>query len=203
RAAEVDKLLPDDAEGVLSFNVRQILDAPLVQKHGVGLWKKHLASKPEVQKVLESLGFDPLKDVTTMTVAGPSAGADSDKALLIVHGRFDLAKFQATAQEAAKDMGEYLKIHKVGDTTLWEVREKSLGENKSVFVGLVDSTTLVASGSREYVVDAFDRAAGKKASNLNKELKELIAKADAGQSLWMVALGGPLARSALANDEQL
>jgi hypothetical protein len=202
RAAEADKLLPDDAEGVVCINVRQLLDAPLVKQHAVELFKKHVLGKADVQKVLEGIGFDPLKDVTTITAAGPSGATDSDKALLIVHGRFDVAKFHAKAVEVAKEQAEHLKVHDVNGVTVYEVRDKALGEGKPMFVGLVDGTTLVASGSRDYVVDAFARSTGKKVSNLKKEVKDLIAAADAGQSLWMVALGSPLAKSGLALDER-
>src|SRR5262249_12084180 len=155
------------------INVRQILDAPLVKQHGIEWLKKHVLGKPEVQKVLDGIGFDPLKDVATITAAGPAGATDSDKALIIVHGRFDVTKFDAKAIEVAKEMGEHLIFHtiqgdaRIGrDVVFYEVRDKALGEDKPMFVGLVDGTTLVASGSRDYVVDAFARSAGKKDSNL-------------------------------------
>jgi hypothetical protein len=202
RAAEPDKLLPDDTDGVLTLNVRQFLDAPLVKKHCVEWFKKYLTGKAEVQAVLDSIGFDPLKDVATVTAAGPSTATDSDKALIIVHGRFDVAKLHAKAVAVAKEMDEHLKVHDVGGVTVYEVRDKALGDDKPMFVGLVDSTTLVASGSRDYVVDAFARHAGKKASNLKKEVKDLIVAADANQSLWMVGLGSPLPKNHLALDDK-
>jgi hypothetical protein len=201
RAAEPDRFLPDDTDIVIAVNVRQILDSPLVQKYGLEWLRNFVREKADVQKTLESLGFDPFKDLHTLTVGMPGV-ADSERAFCVLHGRFDLAKFRAVATDVAKEKAEYLKIHRVGGETLYEVREQFLGDGKPIFVGLVDASTLVACCAKEPILDAFAKAAGKKASSPKKELKQLVAKADGNQSIWLVAPGSPLAGSELTADEK-
>lgn len=193
RAAEADPYLPDDTEAVLAVNVRQILDSPLVKKFALEKIKEALKESDEVQKVLEELGFDPLKDLENITNA---MGSDPEMPLLIVHGRFNLAKFHARGEEAAKDNGDVLKIHKVGDgdkQIVYEVTIPDIGQ--TVFVALPSKTTLVVSPAKEHVVDALAKGAGKKKTMLkSKELQDLLAKVDAKQSLWAV-VGSSLAKN--------
>jgi hypothetical protein len=197
RAAEVDKFLPSDAEAVVTINVRQILDSELVKKYGLEHLKQAIKSKDEVQQTLESLGLDPLKDIDAFVSASPG-GADTDKGLFILHGKFDVAKFKAKGEEAAKEHKDIVKIIKAGDHTVYEV---TLPQSPQTFhVAVVDSSTIVAAVSKEYVTDAFDKAAGKKEAAVKKEVRDLIQKADAKQSLWVAALGSGLAKGQLAGD---
>src|SRR5262245_41105610 len=71
RAADADRLLPDDTEVVLGVNVRQVLDAPLVKTHALELLRNYVRSSADAQKVLDALGFDPFKDLHTLTAASP------------------------------------------------------------------------------------------------------------------------------------
>src|SRR5205085_2724204 len=66
RGADVDKYLPADAELVISVNVRQILDSALVKKYGQAQAEAAI-KKGEAQKLLSTIGLDPLKDITTIT----------------------------------------------------------------------------------------------------------------------------------------
>src|SRR5262245_50998705 len=84
RAAEVDKYLPNDTQGVLSVNVRQLLDSSLIKKHGLEQIRAGLENNQKAQDLLKSLDFDPLKDIGSITAAGPG-GDDPDKGLVILH----------------------------------------------------------------------------------------------------------------------
>src|SRR5262249_49999066 len=150
RAAEVDKLLPNDTETLVTVNVRQIIDSPLVQKLGVDKFKKALNEQDEAKKLLAELGFDPLKDLDSITFA-LSSGSDTDKNLVIIHGKFDVAKFNAKGEEVAKDMKDALKITKVpgpgaegGKINLYEVTNVP-NLPSGLFVAVVDKNTIVAS----------------------------------------------------------
>ena len=101
RAAEVDKYLPEDTQIVLVVNTQQLLDAPLVKKHFLQALRELIKASDDVAKDLESLGFDPLKDLTSITGAISSTGNEA-KGLVILHGRFDKAKFKAKGEEAAR-----------------------------------------------------------------------------------------------------
>jgi hypothetical protein len=184
RAAEVEKYFPDDAEAVLTLNIKQILESPLL-KSGLEAAKRGIQDDAEAQKTLKDLGFDPFKDLEQVAVAMP--GGQPDRALLLVQGRFDVAKFEAKAEEAGK--GE-VKVHNIGDRKVFEskVPVPNLGD-QSLFICLLDPTTIAVSGTKEGVVDALDKKAGKKKTMLKKELQDLLAKADPKQSLSVVMLG--------------
>jgi ArsR family metal-binding transcriptional regulator len=201
QAAEVDKLLPGDTEVVAVVNVKQILDAPLVKKHLLDKAKDVLKANDEVSKVMEALGFDPLKDLTSITVG--LNGVDPDaKGIVIAHGQFDTAKFAAKAEEVAKQKGDFLKIHKDGGQTIYEVKNLNPNEDKPMFVALIDNATIAAGNEIERVQVALATAAGKKSGKVKKELQELIEKMDANQSIWVVVPGSGLAKNPLAADEK-
>ena len=199
RAAEIDKYLPGEAEFVGSINFKQITDSTIFKKHASDKVREKLKENDEVSRVLESLGFDPLKDLTSVTVAGSSLDPDG-KSFIIAHGTFDLAKFDAKAEEEAKNHGDILKIHKEGERKIYEVKVDP-GEDKPLFIGLVDKTTLVASSEKDYVLDCFAKAAGKKKSAVKKELQDLIEKTD-GKSMWFVMPGSLLGKGPIAQVAQ-
>jgi hypothetical protein len=206
RAAEVDKLLPNDTETLVTINVKQIMDSPLVQKLGVDKLKKALDDQDEVKKVLTELGFDPFKDLESLTFA-ISSGSDTDKGLIIAHGKFDVAKFTAKAEEVAKDMKDVVKITKVpgpgaesGKINLYEVNVPN--QPQTLFVALVDKNTLLASAGKDYVLDAIDKQGGRKKAELkSKELKTLLGRIDGKQSIWTAVLGSTLEKSPLVSDD--
>jgi hypothetical protein len=198
-AAEVDKLLPENTEVVAVINLKQLIESPLVQKHALEHLRAGLKSNEEVSKILDSLGFDPFKDLTSITLGGAGIGLDM-KGLIIAHGQFDAAKFEGKAEEVAKDKGDLLKVHKEGDRKLFEVKPPD--QEKPLFVGIVDKTTIVAGPDKEGVLDAFDKAAGKKKGSVSKEIQGLIEKADGKQSLWFAMPGTALGKSDLTGDDK-
>src|SRR5262249_51251925 len=76
-AAEVDPLLPADTEAVMSVSVKQLLDSPLAKKDkGLEHLRELIKSEAEVDQALTDLGFDPLTDLDTITLAGRGPGAE-------------------------------------------------------------------------------------------------------------------------------
>jgi hypothetical protein len=200
RAAEVDKYLPGDAEFVAQINIRQIIDSPLFKKFLLEKAKDKLKEHDDVAKIFDELGMDPFKDVSTVTTAGNGVETES-KPYIIVHGNFDVAKFEAKAEKVAKEMGDTLKIHKEGDYKVYEVKVEG-GDDKPMFVGIVDKTTIVASNDKDFALDCFARAAGKKKGTVKKELQDLLEKIDGKQSMWMAMPGSVLAKSPLSQDDK-
>jgi hypothetical protein len=205
RAAEAEKLLPNDTEVVFTIHVKQVLTSDLAKKLPLDKLKDLVKGNGDANKILTDLGFDPFTDLDSITTAF-SSGSEPDKGLAIVHGRFDVAKFKAKAEEVAKDMEGVLKIHKVpdglgGQTELYEVNAP--GSPQASYVALIGKDTLVASAGKDYVQDAIEKAAGKKKSALeNKELQALLGRIDAKQSLWVAVLGSTLAKSPFANADE-
>jgi hypothetical protein len=200
RAADVDKYLPNDTEIVVTINVRQIFDSALVKKYALEHLTAAIKASGETEKVLEALGLNPTTDVNSVALAGPG-GDEPDKGLFIVRGKFDTAKFQAKAKEAA-EQGKHLKIAKAGDYTVYEVPIDNPGPVKNMFVAVVDQETIVASPGQKYVTDALDKHAGKQQSTINKDIQGLIGKEDANQSVWMVVLSSALRKSSFANNDE-
>jgi hypothetical protein len=184
RAADVDKLLPDDTKIVLTLNFKQLIDSPLVKKYALAPLQAHLSTNEHAQTVLKSLGFDPFKDLTSLTVSA-SEVAPEPKALIILHGKFDQAKFTSKAEEEAKKKPEALKVIKEGSSTLFEVTVP--GQPQAMIVSIVNDSTVVVADNKDAVRAAIGRANGSKPSKVNEDLKKLIDKIDANQSVWFVA----------------
>ncbi len=202
RAGDMDKYLPADSEVVVNVNVRQLLDSPLVKKHALDLAREALKSVDMAEEVLKDLGFDPFKDLDRVLAASPG-GADKDRGLLIVHGKFDRDKFKAKAEEAARTNGDILKIRKVPAGTGGHhlVYQIDLPDHPlPYFVALADDNTLLASPGKDYVVDALKKAGPKETAALkDKDLQALLEKVDGRQSVSLAAVSAALKKGALAD----
>src|SRR5438876_1824558 len=197
RAAEVDRLLPNDCECVLTVNVNQLLTSELNKKHGLLKMEELLKSNEGIQDHFKSLGLDPLKDISSVTWASADTG-DPGKALIIIHGKFDLKKFEAKADEVAQTYGDILKIHKVGASRLYEV---GIPGQSPYFVAVADPATIIASAGKEYMIEALNKIAGTKKPEVKKELTELVRKVEPDRTLWLVALKTALEHSPLSADD--
>ncbi len=191
RTAEVDPYLPEDTEFVVNLNVRQLLDSELVKKNVLEMAQEWLRGNDQVQDILKDLGFDPFKDLDRIVVASPG-GTEKDRGLAIVHGRFDVAKFRAKAEEVAKEQSEHLKIHKVlgGKHQLYEVNHPD--RDDPFFVAIPSRDTLLASPGKDYVIDALKKSKDPTKPILkNKKFQALLDKMDARQSLSLAAVTNP------------
>jgi hypothetical protein len=132
-----------------------------------------------------------------VVLASPS-GKDTDRGLIVAHGKFNLAKFKARADEAAQDNPNVLKVHKVplgagASHVIYEVVIP--GQNFSLFVALASDKTILASPGKDYVVDALKQARAKRKPALkNKEFQAVLEKLDEKQSLSMAVLGKGLTK---------
>lgn len=194
RAADIDKFLPADTEVVLTINVRQLLDSPLMKKHALSSLQMLIKGNTELQNTLTALAFDPLKDLSTITAAAAGV-TENDRGMLILRGQFDLTKVQAKAEEVAKSQGDVLKITMADGARIYEV--KPPGQEQVIHVLLIDSNTLVASPKKELVLEAHGRAAGRVNTAIKKEVGDLLMKVDGTQSIWVALPGNVLARAAL------
>jgi hypothetical protein len=190
RAADIDPYLylPEDTEFVVNVNVRQILDSALIKKNALEAAQEALRGNDQVQDILKELGFDPFKDLDRVLAASPG-GAEEDRGLIIAHGRFDVAKFQAKAEQVAKDDAEHLKIHKIlgGKHLLYEVTTPEL--DSPLFVVLAGKDTILASPGKDYVVEALKKVGKSDKPQLkNKQFQALLEKIDPRRQSLSVAL---------------
>jgi hypothetical protein len=189
---KADKYLPDDTAVVLHINVKQILESPAVKKSGHEEAKKFLKSNEHVSKIFESLGFDPFKDLTGVTI-GLSEVAPEPKGLIIAHGKFNKEKFEAKADEIAKEKKDMFKLHTEGGRKILEVNNPETP--KPHFVAVIDETTIVASMEKEMVLDACAKAGGK-SGKVKDDIRKLIESTDASQSAVALVPGSTLAKLA-------
>jgi hypothetical protein len=184
RAADADsKYLPNNSDAVISINVKQIL-ASAALKAGVEQAKQVVQNQQQAKDVLDSLGFDPFKDLERVVIAG--SGNGPDQAMVLLQGKFNVKKFTEMAEKAAGQQPN-LKIIKEGGYTLYEVQTNQ-GQVQQVYVAIVDETAIALGPNKSLVVDTLDKKAGKKQSTQKKELLQLMAKADANQSVSIVVL---------------
>src|SRR4051812_25436451 len=101
RAAEADKYLPSDSQFVVAVNVHQLLESPVVKKYGLEKVKEGL-QKDEAKEFMQRTGLDPMKDVNRFLVAGNPSASQQDRVLVIIHGKFDIAKIEATVDDELK-----------------------------------------------------------------------------------------------------
>src|SRR5262249_46222626 len=111
QAAEVDRFLPGDTEIIVHVNLRQALGSDLVKKYALEQIKTPLKQSAELQAVLTAAGVDPIKDITSLTLAAPGK-INADSGLVIVRGNFDADKFHKAAADFADKNPESLRIHK-------------------------------------------------------------------------------------------
>jgi hypothetical protein len=199
RAADVNKFLPDDAEIIMVLNVQQVLSSPLIQKNALPHIKQMVQSDEKVKKFIDGLGFDPLKDLTRVTVCGSAISPDAKNAV-IVEGNFDVAKFEAKALELTKEKADTLKAIVEGGHKLLEI--KNPNEDKPAYAALIDKNTAVISQDKSFVIDSYERASGTKKVTLKKDVQALVEKVNQNQSMWLVAPGSVFAKSPLAEDEK-
>src|SRR5262249_6096895 len=198
RAAEVDKYLPDDTQEVVMVNVKQLLDSGLFKKYGLEPAQQALKDNGDIADILKDLGFDPFKDLDRVVV-GSAGGDDPEKVLVIAHGHFDLDKFKAKGEDAAKTHPHHLKIHKPDKGPL--IYEVKLPQSDTpAFVALADKNTMLVSPGKDYVIDALKKIDAPKPTVKNKEIQTLIERMDGKQTVSMAVLGNALTKGGDLNN---
>jgi hypothetical protein len=193
-AADVDKYLLNDTDAVLTLNVRQLIDSPLFKKHYLETLRKTIADNKDVHQLIQDLGIDPFKDIDRLLVVhGESSHRLDDKPggpgkgfpFLIIRGKFNTAKLHAKAEQMAKDYPDRIKIEKNAAGRVYQ-----MAGAEPIYIAVPDSTAIVGSIFKDQVLDALDKGMGKRKTELKfKDVGGLIAKADAKQTLWLVATG--------------
>jgi hypothetical protein len=188
RAAEIEPLLPVETEQVIHINVKQSFDSDIVKKYALPPLTKQLEKK-EAKDFLEEIGFDPLKDIETITVAiwgdKPPAkkgekGTPPDT-LSVVRGSFDPKKLFVAAEKYARQKPDAISIIEEGDYKL--VRFVG-GDGKPGFAAVADEKTLVVGSDKTIVAGAITAATNKSKPAIGKALTLLLQKQDDKASIF-------------------
>jgi hypothetical protein len=196
RAVDIDKLVLDDANFVLSFDVKQILHTPAFTKE----YQKQLEQLLEqeaVKTALKDTSFNPLTDIDEVRIVlGTSSlppegeleksdGSGSGP-LILIQGRFDVAKLQNKLDQLAKDMPEMVKIHGIGKANVAQV----MLPGNPYFGVVLDKNTVVFSPKRDQIEDVLEKASGdRKTEWKNAELPQLLKTRTAKHCIHVAATG--------------
>jgi hypothetical protein len=200
-SADIDRDLPDTTESVFVINVRQILDAPVIQKLIQTQLQPAIKNNADDRPWLSLLEPETLRDLTRITFAFPK-GLLEKKGAIIVKGRFDLNKIRAAAEQLSETTMITVKIHPNDKTPLYEILVDEPGTSL-VFSTFLDKETLFISRSRDTVIDAITRRARQKPSKLSADLQGVISKMDSTLGIWLAGRVPEQWKQVLGNRPQL
>jgi hypothetical protein len=167
---QTDGLIPADAGFIVSINVRQLLDNPLVKKDSRNALEAALAKNEHLAKLLKETGLDPLKDVDTITMTG-TVDVMNPRGFGVVRGHFQPDKILAVAAEHAKEHPDKLKVVKDGGREMVQIQT----DNKPLYAAFADSKTLIVSPEKAYTAELIEKA-GKAPERLNKTMQGALSK---------------------------
>lgn len=182
RAADLDPLIPNESKVVVSFNMTQVLASPLGKKYLGGAIAQGLKDNAQAQALLKQIRFDPMKDVTGLTLAMTSGSAD--QSLVILTGKFNVAEIEKLAATAASENKDKFKIHEIESKKLYEMLDEN---SKATYAGFPSGSRLLLSSSKEMIRQALT-APGANFGKPSDHLQQLIKSADGKHSGWLAAL---------------
>jgi hypothetical protein len=194
RAADLDPYAPADSEWVLHLNARQLAAAPAVKKYAANQLRIALTTQAPLLKPLTALGLDPLRDVDTVAAAGSGLPEDR-QSLLIVRGGFTAEAVRKTAAGLVTEQPAAWKAVKQGETTLYEMTDKS--GKVLAYLAVPRDGTLLVSAARKYVTAAV-AVDLKKPVKVSEALRKLAAQADSKDDLWLASVTPKRIRAVLA-----
>jgi hypothetical protein len=188
QSKDAAKFFPDNTQMVFSVNVKALLGSSLFQKHFKEDVEKQIKEQPQIQKVVESMGFDPLRDISTVSLTlnkfDVTLGSEPDVDLFVViKGNFSTEKMNAaiSALIASANQGDRVSSSRYGDFTMFEAKDR---RGKSVHWTIFDKETVFVGNVKNQVTDAIERGLGKKTGTLNSKFAELMGRARAEASFW-------------------
>ena len=172
--ALLDFVMPD-ARVVVGIDLAHIRSSPLNSAFTNGVQ----SANPELQKLMEAAGFDPMRDLQEILFASPAIGKNPP-ALLVARGTFDVAKLRAFAESAGS------KITDFGGVPILSDPEKDSGA-----FALLDN--IILGGNRAQVVAAIGRRG--RGLILNTEMATRVSALSRRYDAWLVSIA-PLATMA-------
>jgi hypothetical protein len=193
------KYLPPNTEVVFTLNIEQILGSEVAQGNKELVQQARMHMENKLQEVgalqyLQQAGLDPLRDLRSVTVAGPGT-KETDKLVVIVEGKFNPTKLKVAADEAAKDNPGSLTVTTLNNQPLYEINEPT---GKMIYVTAVGSEFLLAAPTKELLSATAAQIRSGQTTELSKGFKSLLQTTSDKQSLSLTATGAALTRLAEA-----
>lgn len=187
----IDKYLPDDVDGVLVINVKQMMESP-AYKAGFQKQIEELLARADVKPFLKDAGFDPLKDVEHIVMCmGRScfredltADAESGPLFLFL-GKFDVAKMKEKMASIAKEHPTaFTPIDGPAGEKIYRVSPRG-----GPYAAPLDAKTVAVGSMKTQVLDALNKASGKKTTKfVHKEVAMQLKKLKTDVSIQGFAL---------------
>jgi hypothetical protein len=190
RAGDICKYLPGNTEIVVTVNVKQLLQSPLVQRHFLEKAKAELQKNEAAGKVLEALGIDPFADIDRVSGAMPAVDKQNDRVLIVVEGRFNADKVSRAADDFARAEPAKIAVQKVGAGKLYEL--KDAWEGKPIYAAVLSNDAIVYSPTRDLVSTSLERRG--EAAPVKKELRDLVDNTSSEQSISVSVLASALGK---------
>lgn len=157
--AQQTRLLPNDTELVVTFQLQQILKSEVLKTDaGKGLLefiKVKLNQELEgkgLDKHLKNAGFELYRDLVSVTFAVPG-GRPPEESFIVLEGKFDADKIEA----AGKQAGTGFVVTQIANVKAYEVTPKG---DKKMYVGIFNQNMLIACGSKADFAEAVARMDG-------------------------------------------
>jgi len=184
RAADLDRLLPAEADTVMYVNVKQILGSEVVKKYALEQIKQALDGN-DAKKVLGELGLDPLKDIDRVVLGSAGTDPNDMKFLVIVHGTFDPEKLYKAAEVQSKKNPDQFSMIKDGKTVMFKFQSD---KGNPVYATVIDDKTVIASSEKKLIGNALAAAADQKPAAVKADLAALVKKQDEKASVFAVSV---------------
>jgi hypothetical protein len=189
--AEPDKLAPADAEAIVTINVRQLVQAPLVQKRALPQLRSALEHNTGVKQLLKAMEIDPLTDIERITISVSGTPGKGGHLATIIRGSFKPEKIRA----AAAQQGDRVTSSREGDVTVYEIKA-----DKPVYAALIGSKVLVATLSKSETV-AVVESASKAPAPRGADMQAALAQLKGTESIWVAMLVTKSLKEAMKGDQ--
>jgi hypothetical protein len=186
RAADMDKYLPDHTLLVVTFNVKQLLSAPLVKTDE----KAFNRGMGEAGKVLEGFGVNPAKDISRVVIAAGEQ-MQPKNVLVLLEGNFNPSKVQDKLAELAKDPKNNLEATKEDGATVYEGKvPKQALPNPTLpnhfYLTVLDNNTIAFAVDKDALKESLAKKSGGRKAEVKKQVLDLVGKISPHETLSIV-----------------
>lgn len=172
-----DKWLVDDAEVVMVFNFKQLLESKLMKDGYSKMLSEKLKEDPKAKDAMEKLGLDPMKDVDSVIFSAVGTSPATAKARLVLKGSFDVEKLSKAMKSSDK-----VKASKDGAIEVFEVEGQG---GMTLYGAFAGKGTFVMTESKDTTV-SLAKDGPPKAASLHKDVKAALAKFTGKESMATV-----------------
>ena len=187
---------PGDTQIVVAIDFARLRATPLWTRLAA-LATASPGDQEQIDEVVRRTGFDPLRQIDSLTLAFPEEARNGGAMGMVLRGRgFEEARLVAYVRDQVAKQGNDLFSFRRAGQTLWATRKQP-----TVAGFFVDDRTFVfgAGGWAEKMADVI-RAGGSSGAEANLPLVHLVERAGVSNPIWAAAIVPAATRALLASD---